>query len=97
MLDGLEREMKRARNEANWKAHFDKLVEETSRRRDAPYRFNRADAYEEALQIKDRYGIQFFDSLLLAAASDSGCNEILTEDLADGQTYCGVKAVNPFK
>ena len=22
---------------------------------------------------------------------------LLTEDLADGQTYCGVRAVNPFK
>ena len=52
---------------------------------------------DKALQIKERYGIQFFDSLLLAAASDNGCDEILTEDLADGQTYCGVKAVNPFK
>lgn len=49
LLNGLESEMRRARNKANWKARFDKLVEETSRRRDAPYRFNRADAYEEAL------------------------------------------------
>ena len=46
LLNGLESEMKRIRNETNWKARFDKLVEETSRRRDAPYRFNRADAYD---------------------------------------------------
>jgi len=26
-----------------------------------------------------------------------GCDEIQTEDLNDGQTYCGIKAVNPFK
>lgn len=51
---------------------------------------------DRALQIKDRYGLQFFDSLLVAAAEATGCNEIWTEDLADGQTYCGVKAVNPF-
>ncbi|MBR4617168.1 MAG: PIN domain-containing protein [Kiritimatiellae bacterium] len=51
----------------------------------------------KALDIKRRYNIQFYDSLLLAAASDNGCDEILTEDLADGQTYCGVRAVNPFK
>ena len=49
LLDGLVSELKRARNETNWKEHFDKLVEETSRRRDTPYRFNRADAYGEAL------------------------------------------------
>lgn len=52
---------------------------------------------DKALLIKERYGIQFFDSLLLVAASENGCNKILTEDLADGQFYCGVKAVNPFK
>lgn len=51
----------------------------------------------EAIRIMERYGIQFFDSLLLAAAAANGCDEILTEDLADGQVYCGVKAVNPFK
>ena len=52
---------------------------------------------DRALQIKDQYGLQFFDSLLLAAAEANGCDEILTEDLTDGQTYCGIRAVNPFK
>ncbi len=51
----------------------------------------------QALDIMERYGIQFFDSLLLAAAESVGCDEILTEDLGDGQIYCGIKAVNPFK
>ena len=52
---------------------------------------------ERALEIKGRYGIQFFDSLLLAAAEANGCDEIYTEDLSDGQVYCGIKVVNPFK
>lgn len=51
----------------------------------------------KAVDIMAQYGIQFYDSLLLAAAEANGCDEILTEDLADGQIYCGVKAVNPFK
>ena len=50
---------------------------------------------DRALQIKERYGIQFFDSLLVAAAEATGCSEIWTEDLASGQTSCGVNAVNP--
>ena len=37
------------------------------------------------------------DSLLLVAAQENGCDEILTEDLNDGQMYGSVKAVNPFK
>lgn len=50
-----------------------------------------------ALEIRKQYGLQFYDSLMLAAAEFVGCNEILTEDLNDGQIYCGIKAVNPFK
>ena len=49
-----------------------------------------------ALDIRKQYGLQFYDSLLLAAAESAGCDEFLTEDLNDGQTYCGIKAVNPF-
>ena len=50
-----------------------------------------------ALEIRKQYGLQFYDSLLLTAAEASGCDEFWTEDLNDGQMYCGIKAVNPFK
>ena len=52
---------------------------------------------DAALLLKQRFETQFFDSLLLAAAQENGCDEILTEDLNDGQMYGSVKAVNPFK
>ena len=51
----------------------------------------------QALEFKSRYGIQFYDALIVAAAVASGCDLILTEDLNDGQMYYGIKAVNPFK
>ena len=50
-----------------------------------------------AIEIRERYNLQFYDSLIVAAAEANGCDEILTEDLNDGQLYCGIKAVNPFK
>ena len=50
-----------------------------------------------ALQIQEQYQLQFYDSLLLAAAEANGCTEFLSEDLNDGQIYCGMKVVNPFK
>ena len=50
-----------------------------------------------ALEIMKRYDLQFYDSLLLAAAEALDCDEFLTEDLNDGQMYGSVKAVNPFK
>ena len=49
-----------------------------------------------ALEIKGLYEIQFYDALMLAAAEAGACDEILTEDLNNGQVYCGIKAVNPF-
>ena len=52
---------------------------------------------QRALEIKSLYGVQFYDSLMLSAAESAGCDEILTEDLNDGQMYGSVKAVNPFK
>ena len=52
---------------------------------------------DAALLLKQRYETQFLDSLLLVAAQENGCDEILTEDLNYGQMYGSVKAVNPFK
>ena len=50
-----------------------------------------------AVEIKMRYGLQYYDALLLATAEANGCDEFYSEDLSDGQLYCGIKAVNPFK
>ena len=50
-----------------------------------------------AVEIKKQYQIQFYDSLLLAAAEYYGCSEFYSEDMSDGQIYCGIKVVNPFE
>ena len=50
-----------------------------------------------AVDIKVRYGLQYYDSLLLATAEANGCDEFYSEDLNAGQDYCGMKAVNPLK
>ena len=52
---------------------------------------------DRALEIKKEHGLQFYDSLVLATAEASGCDELLTEDLNEGQVYSGVRVVNPFK
>ena len=50
-----------------------------------------------AVEIQGIYGIQYYDAQIVAAAERIGCDNILTEDLNDGQMYCGIMAVNPFK
>ena len=42
------------------------------------------------------YGINYWDSLIVAAAQRAGCTQILTEDLNTGQSYQDILAVNPF-
>ena len=51
----------------------------------------------QALAVQDEYGISYYDALIVATAEKLGCDEILTEDLNDGQTYRGMVAHNPFK
>ena len=52
---------------------------------------------KRGFEIKRQYDIQFYDAMMVAAAERAGADELCTEDLNDGQFYCGVKAVNPFK
>ncbi|MFV3129974.1 PIN domain-containing protein [Niveispirillum sp. KHB5.9] len=40
--------------------------------------------------------LQFWDAIILAAASEHGCRMLLSEDYQDGFTWGGVTVVNPF-
>jgi predicted nucleic acid-binding protein len=51
----------------------------------------------EALDVAERYKIDFFDGLIVAAAHRAGAKTLFSEDLNDGQKYGSVKVVNPFK
>ena len=55
------------------------------------------DLVRRAVAVKDEYGIQFYDALIVATADKLGCTEIVSEDLNDEQVYCGMAIVNPFK
>jgi predicted nucleic acid-binding protein len=51
---------------------------------------------EEAWSIQDRYGLSFWDALIVGAARASACGCVLTEDLQDGQVLSGVRVISPF-
>lgn len=55
------------------------------------------DVVSAALRIKERAGLSYWDSAIVAAARLAGCSTLLTEDLSDGQDYDGVVATNPFR
>lgn len=57
---------------------------------------NTGESVLEALDIENRYGISFWDALVIQAAESSGAAVLYSEDLSDGQTYGSVRIVNPL-
>lgn len=49
-----------------------------------------------ALQLKSRYGIAYWDAAVIAGARRLGATVLVSEDLADGQDYGGVRVLDPF-
>jgi len=49
-----------------------------------------------ALQLKSRYGIAYWDAAVIAGAHRLGASTLVSEDLAHGQEYGGVRVFNPF-
>ena len=58
---------------------------------------NAGESVLEALDVEARYRVSFWDALVLQAAQASGAAILYSEDLSDGQTYGGVRVLNPFK
>jgi predicted nucleic acid-binding protein len=53
--------------------------------------------YRRGLDVQTRYGFSFYDSLIIAAALESGCTRLYSEDLQHGQQIEGLIIENPFK
>lgn len=52
--------------------------------------------YRRALEIQARYGYGFYDSLIIAAALEAGCQRLLSEDMQHDQQIEQLRIVNPF-
>ena len=52
--------------------------------------------FDEAMAVKVRHQLSYWDSAIVAAARIAGCDELLSEDMSAGQDYGGVKVANPF-
>ena len=50
----------------------------------------------DAIELQRKSRLSFWDSLVLQAAIDSGCDKLYTEDLNAGQHIGSVTIVNPF-
>ena len=51
----------------------------------------------DAIALSQDHTVSLWDSLILRAAVDSGCQRLLTENLHDGWNLHGLRVENPFK
>ncbi|HEX5103117.1 MAG TPA: PIN domain-containing protein [Pirellulaceae bacterium] len=49
-----------------------------------------------AVESSKRFRLSYWDAAIIESARALGCKEVLSEDLSAGQSYAGVRAVNPF-
>lgn len=56
----------------------------------------RADTIFAAIDLHRLHSLSFWDALIVTAAIASGCQRVLTEDMAHGTTIQGVRIENPF-
>lgn len=53
--------------------------------------------HEDALRICQRYKYHVYDSLVIAAALESACTVLYSEDMQDGQMIDSLQIRNPFR
>jgi len=57
---------------------------------------NTPESVLRALEIEQRHKISFWDALILQAAESAGADVVYSEDLSAGQSYAGIRGVNPL-
>jgi predicted nucleic acid-binding protein len=53
--------------------------------------------HAQAVVLARDFTLSFYDALIVAAAMDSGCEVLCSEDLQDGQKFGAVTVENPFR
>ena len=50
----------------------------------------------DAFSLRARFGLNYWDCAILAAARLLGCDAVYSEDMSDTQNYDGLRVINPF-
>ena len=54
------------------------------------------DVLRAAMKSSQRFRLSYWDAAIIESARALGCKEVLSEDLNAGQSYGGIRVVNPF-
>lgn len=61
-----------------------------------PLRFPSEAIFQVSFDLRARFSISHWDSMLVAACKDAGVDRLYSEDMNAGASYDGVTIVNPF-
>ena len=53
--------------------------------------------FRNAVAIRRRFGLSYWDAAILAAARTLGCDAVYSEDMSSEQDYDGIRVINPFE
>lgn len=52
--------------------------------------------FYRATEIRERFGLSYWDAAILAAAQILGCDAVYSEDMSEQADYDGIRVINPF-
>lgn len=52
---------------------------------------------ERALALSSAHEINIYDAAISAAASERGCDTVLSEDMQHGKKFAALRTENPFR
>jgi predicted nucleic acid-binding protein len=65
--------------------------------RPMPIVHSSVELFHSALADQTRYRLSWYDSIIIAAAVESGSGILYSDDLQDGAKFAGLKVENPFR
>lgn len=55
------------------------------------------ETFNQAMRYREIFALSYWDCLILAAAKQSGCEVVFSEDMSASQDYDGLRVINPFE
>ena len=62
-----------------------------------PLRVPSAGLFQTSFDLRARFSLSHWDSLLLAACKEAGVTALYSEDMESGTDYDGLRIINPFE
>ena len=74
----------------------EEAIEFLHRFRTLPVQEITVELFDRATEMKQKFGLSYWDAAILSAAKMLGCEAVYSEDMSHEEDYDGVVVINPF-